>query len=114
MLENVIAPATLFRLSAVPLIVVIELSLTLTPVRPPDPVIPVAVVVASERPWSFAFVASVIVPLSVVVPVFVVGRVVVPLGGVMPKRVSNAVVEACPVSHSSLFSVIAPVPVPPE
>src|SRR5689334_12944943 len=105
MLEKVIVPPTLLRSSAVPVVVVIELSLTLTPVMPPEPVMLVAVVVASERPCSFDVDASVIVPLRVVVPAFVAGRAVVPLGGLIPKSVSNAVVDACPITHSSLLSV---------
>ena len=96
------------------MVVVIEVSLTEIPVIPPEPARPADAPVESATPCTFAFVASVTVPPSVVVPVPIAGRATVPVGGVIEKKLSKLPVAACPISHSSLLSAIAPVAVPPE
>ena len=75
-----------------PVVVVSAVWLTSTPVMPGMPPVPMSAAAAPVemvRPCSLALVASVMVPPSVVVPVFRLGRVIVPVGGVIPKRASK-------------------------
>src|SRR5215213_1983941 len=104
-LENAYVPVALLNVSAVPVVVVIELSLTLIPVIAPVPATPANVPVETARPCSFAFVASMMVPPIVVVPVPIAGRAIVPAGGVIANSVSNGPVAAWPISHSPELSV---------
>src|SRR5215208_3271474 len=75
------------------------------PVSAPVPATPADVPVEIATPCTFALVASVTVPPIVVVPVPIVGRAIVPVGGVIANSVSNGPVAAWPISHSPELSV---------
>src|SRR5215212_11424255 len=109
-------PATLLSKRAVPEAVETDVWLTSTPVRPPVPVMPwVSPLVEIVTPRTTALFARATVPGTVAVPVPIVGRTIVPLGGVMLMRASNVLVgefvAPWPTSHSLVLSETPVVPV---
>ncbi len=109
---NVRVPATLLRVSGVPVVVVNAVWVTSTPVIPPVPTRAADAPVEIARPCSLALVSRVTVPPIVVVPVPIAGRAIVPAGGVIANSVSKGPVAAWPISHSPVLRVSPVVSVP--
>src|ERR671910_1598888 len=106
---RVMVPPMSLSATAVPVVVATEVWATSTLViAPAGSLRPALAPVESASALTKALLFRVAVPCTVAVPVPIVGRVIVPAGGVIPISVSKLAkpVTPCPTSHSPVLSAI--------